>query len=373
MIVPRREIKEFFVTVTIQQLSIGAINLFEPIFLYQLNIGLKGILLYYLAVYVPYFIIIPFGGKFAKRFGYEHSLATATFVNSLYYICLALIPFVPGFLFVAPLLSAIQKTFWWPAYHANFARFSKEDERGREIGSLNALYTLASAIGPFLGGAILLVGNFTILYAVGVVLMILSVIPLFTTRESFKPSLISWREQMRFVFGRAYRRRLLGGIGYGEEMITQTIWPIYIFVLLGSALNLGAIIGFATILTIIVSIITGRVMDKKREGKINFWSALVLIFSWVLRPFVGVASTIFLADTAARVSKFAMMIPAYSKIYQDGKKTHVMREVMAYEMSLIVGKVAIILALLVLFSFTSSLWLAFWLAVPFSVLYLFFK
>ncbi len=373
IIAPRREIKEFFTTVTVQQLSVGAISLFEPIYLYQQGVSIRGIILFNLAVYLPYLFLIPFGGAFAKKFGYEHSLATATFVNSAYFIALALIPIYPVVIFIAPFIAVIQKTLWWPAYHANFARFSKKKQMGREIGSLNALYTLASALGPFVGGVILLFFNFTSLYVFGVVMMLLSVIPMFTTREKFMPSSLKWGEQFKHLFAKKYFRRFMGGFGYGEEFITQTIWPLFIFFILGDSLDVGVLVGFATILTIAVSIATGRIMDRYKKLKINAWSAGLILISWVLRPFSDIPLTLFLGDTTSRVGKFAQMIPAYSAVYADGKKNHVMKEVVSFEMSLIIGKLVMMGALLIFFSFSDSMPYAFWLAVPFSALYFFFK
>src|SRR3990172_1982017 len=176
-ITPRREIKEFFTTVTVQQLAVGAILIFEPIYLYQQGVSPTGIVLFNVAVYLPYFFLLPVGGKFAKRFGYEHTLFFATFFNIAYYLALAAIPLSRWFLFVAPLLLCLQKTFWWPAYHADFARFSMSRQTGRENGLAQTLYTISSALGPFLGGVILLFTNFTVLFIVVVALSLISVIP----------------------------------------------------------------------------------------------------------------------------------------------------------------------------------------------------
>jgi MFS family permease len=379
VIKPRREIKEFFTTVTIQQLAVGAINIFEPIYLYQQGVSVQGIVLFFIAVYVTYFFLMPFGGAFAKRFGYEHTLLIGTFFNIAYYLSLAVIPVAPVFLFVAPLMYCLQKTFWWPAYHADFARFSKQREVGREIGWLQSLYTAASAIGPVLGGLLVLYAHFSVLFIVGTVIMFASVLPLFSTPEKFIPQQLSWRQQMQFLFRRGNWRRLLGSLGFGEELIGMILWPIFIFTTLGSSFDVGVVVTIATVVTIAVTMIVGRLSDRPYKSRIIWASSLVQLFSWVVRPFVmtfggvGAFASILASDTLSRTSKNALLVPWYGNVYRDAQRNHVMIEVVASELGLVLGKIIALAATLLLLQFTDSIPATFYLGIGFSVFYFFLR
>jgi MFS family permease len=370
---PRREIKEFFITVTLQQFGTSAINIFEPIYLYELGISSMGIVLFFLGTYLPYIFILPFGGKFAKRFGYEHTMLVGTLFNVAYYLALAAIPLSPIFLFIAPPLFALQKTFWWPAYHANFARFSKQREVGREIGVSQIINSLTSAIGPLLGGLALAFSGFTTLYIGVSVLLILSVVPLFTTPEKFVPTKISWGEQMRFVFRKAYRRRLLGALGFGEEVIAMTLWPVFMFLVVGSALNLGIVVTIATGVTVVVTWIASRMSDRAQDEPVSLAASLVNLVSWIVRPFIMSFGGILAVDTAARASKNAFFVPAYSRVYADARANHVMIEVVAFEIALVLGKILALVAMLIVLQFTDSLPIVFTLGAGFSLLYFIFR
>jgi hypothetical protein len=129
-----RQINELYFSVAIMDFAVAAVTLFEPIYLYTLGYSLKVILLFYIEVYVIYFIVLPFGAKFANRFGYEGSIAISTIFLIGYYLSLFAIKFNPLFLVIAPLFFSIQKSFYWTGYHADFARFSRKDERGRQVG-----------------------------------------------------------------------------------------------------------------------------------------------------------------------------------------------------------------------------------------------
>lgn len=374
-ITPRREIKEFFTTVTVQQLAVGAIAIFEPVYLYQQGLTLQQIVLFHLGVYVPYFFLLPIGGKFAKRYGYEHTLFFATFFNIAYYLALAAIPLNGAFLFAAPILLSLQKTFWWPAYHADFARFSVKREAGREIGILQTLYTISSAVGPFIGGVILLYSNFTVLFIFVVALSLISAIPMFSTPERFVPSKLGWLEQMKFIFRRTYRRRLVGSLGFGEEFVAFTLWPLFIYLTLGNSFDLGVVVAIATTITVIVTLLIGRLTDKTARKQLVNGAALVQLISWVFRPFWFVHNFYGMVtlDTVGRAAKNALLVPWYAEVYDDAKKNHVMLEVVAAEAALVLGKILCMGALLVLFNYTDSLPMSFVVASVFSIFYFFFR
>lgn len=349
IVIPRREIKEFLSTVTIQQLGLGMINIFEPVYLYTMGVSPIGIALFYLAVYVPYFFTIPFGGKIAKSFGFEHTLTISTFFNIAYYLALIAVPVAPFFLFVAPFLLMAQKTLWWPAYHANFARYSKQKQTGREIGLMQVIYNLTSAVGPLLGGLILAISNFSVLYAVVVGLLLVSVLPMFTTPEKFKPKDFSWRTQMRFIFRPEYRKRLIAGLGFGDELVHLVFWPLFIYLVFNNVLDLGLVVAISTAITILVALIAAHWSDSQHRKKVLWWSATFNALSWLGRPFAFTFGNILGIDAVARASKNALLIPIYCQVYDDAKKDHIMPHVVGFEQVLVLGKILALLLALALY------------------------
>jgi len=371
---PRRQIKEFFLTVAIQAFAISAISIFEPIYLYQKGLGIRGILAYFLVVYALYILLLPFGGKFAKRYGYEHSIFFATFFTIAYYLSLAAIPLSMVFLFAAPFLMVLAKLFWWPACHANFARFAQQGELGRELGFMQIVGTIAQTAGPLIGGLVLLYGNFTFLFAIAIFLLLISALPMFTTPEHFNPSRLGWLETMRFVLGKKNRRRMLGALGFGEEVLAFTIWPLFIFLTLKSSIKVGLVAAAATAATIFSSQLVGYLIDRhKKSEKIYRWATLGQVFSWLLRPWIGNFAGILGVDIVARSSKTAQLIPVYSAVYKDAQKNHVMIRVVAMEAALALGKFLALAVALLVFQFTGSLVSLFLVGLAFSIFYFFFK
>src|SRR3989344_1691541 len=82
----RREIKELFVSTLILNFGIMMIQLFEPIYLYEIGYSLLWIVGFFLIIYLTYFLTLPIGANFARVHGYEKSLVVSSVILVLYYI-----------------------------------------------------------------------------------------------------------------------------------------------------------------------------------------------------------------------------------------------------------------------------------------------
>src|SRR3989338_1091614 len=80
-----RELKELYVTMTMLNFALAAGMLFEPIYLYTtVGLSLSQIMLYFLAVYALYFFLMPLGGRFVKRHGFEKGIIIGSLFLILY-------------------------------------------------------------------------------------------------------------------------------------------------------------------------------------------------------------------------------------------------------------------------------------------------
>ncbi len=152
----KRQVKELFISTILVNLALAMVMIFEPIYLYRIGYSLQNIMFFYLITYVLYLFIMPLGGKFARKKGYEVGIFVGTLLFIAFYLSLFFIAQYPILFFIAPIISAIQKTFYWPAYHADFARFSDDREEGREISALTVANSIVYIIGPALAGFIII-------------------------------------------------------------------------------------------------------------------------------------------------------------------------------------------------------------------------
>ncbi|MBU1039045.1 MFS transporter [Patescibacteria group bacterium] len=368
-----RQVKELYLATILQSLALAMIIIFEPIYLWQQGLGLKGILIFYLAVYVLYVLIMPLGAKLANRFGYETSIALSTVSQAIYLLTLFLSAWSWWWLVITVVAYAGQKSLYWPAYHADFAHNSDSAEQGKELSGLSVCIALVYVLGPLLAGLLLTFFSWLWLFIIGSFILLLSNWPLLRTKEIFKPTDFSYWDTYKQVFGRQNWRRLLAYIGFGEELIVMVLWPVFIAVVLVNYAEIGAVVAASTLVMALVTLYIGKLSDEQDAGKVLRLSVLVYFLSWLGRLATRLPFSVFVVDAWSRVSKNAVIIPLMSITYRRSKLTSVMAGGVFFEMSLSVGKIVAALILLAIFSFGES-WTAAWLTgAAMSLLYLLLK
>lgn len=337
---PSRQLKELLASRAILDFATGAVMIFEPIYLFSNGFTVPQILLFYAALYAVYFVLLPLGGKICRRHGYEHTILFSSPFLIVWFIALFLIPRHPAFIPVAILALAIQKILYWPGYHANFATWSDEKAEGREISTMSAIGGLAAIAAPAVGGLVVATLGYKALFAGVAVLILLSNIPLLRTPELYMPQPFPYAPAMRRLFAKANRRPLLAFIGFGEELIALTLWPIYLALMVPGAAAVGAVTSFAMLANVLATLYVGRVSDDGDRVAVLRSGSLYTAASWLVRIFAVGGFGAFLVDAFYRVSKNMVNVPLLATLYGDAKNGQVMDAIVFFEMALSLGKIA---------------------------------
>jgi len=341
----KREIKELYLSTFILNFGIMMIQIFEPIYLYTLGYSLHQIILYFLLVYGIYFFIMPLGAKFAHAFGYERTIVVSTIIFIAYYFIFYSIATMPVLFFIAPILYALQKTFYWPAFNADFARYAVQDEDGKEIGGINTLILLGAIIAPLAAGFILELWGFAALFTFASILFIISNIPLLTTKEIFVPKPFPYSEAYRRLLSKENRRHFFGYLGFGEELIVLVVWPVFMAVVIVNFLNIGVIVAVATFIAMLVTLYIGKTSDISNKHRILKYGTIVYAFVWFARLLAQGSVGIFFIDIFSRLSKSVIMVPILALTYERAKQRRVLQSIVFYEMGLVVGKLSALIIL----------------------------
>lgn len=367
-----RQVKELFWSTAILDFAASAVGIFEPIYLYTLGFSVSQIILFFIAVYVFYFLILPLGGKFARARGYEHSILFSTPFLILYYLSLFAIPYHQFFIVSAVISLAIQKTLYWPGYHADFARFGIDGARGREISNLVVLSSLVSILGPAFGGIVIETVGFKVLFIIASFLILISNLPLLVTPEKFEPVPFSYKEAMKNLVKPENRRQFFAYMGFGEEHIASFLWPIFIFLMVKEYVSIGFLISASVLVATVLTLYIGRVTDEESRHEVLKIGTIFTFFTWLMRILVVSGLGVFMADSLYRISRRVLGVPLIAITYDQAKKTSVMKNIIFFQMALVLGKLLIsVLTLILLFFFPSS-WIAiFVLAAAMTLLYAF--
>lgn len=369
-----RQLEELYLSVALLDLALAAVVLFEPIYLYNLGYSISHIMWYYVVVYGTYFFLLPWGGKFLSRYGPERSILLSSFMLIGYYLCLALLPQAAPLFWIAPFLFALEKTFYWPAYHTDFIRTSDQGEQGREYSGLWSLSTMMYIVGPIMGGVVIRLFGFTGLFIGVMVIILISNLPLFFKPVPWKPEPFNWREVFWQPFKRIHWRSTLGYLALGEELILMVIWPIYIALAFkDNYLSIGGVVAGATMITALVTLYVGKAIDDGRRRSVLRWSGVVTALIWIIRPLLKVPVIVFISDAAGRIFKNSTYVSLTAITYERAQqeKQPIARSIF-YEQGFAIAKTLIALAVVALAAWMNPITAAFILAAVVSLGYLIF-
>jgi MFS family permease len=367
-----RQVRELYLSASMVSFAVAMVAIFEPIYLYSRGFSLHQVLFFYLVIYSIYLFTIPLGAKFARKFGYEKSILLGTPFLALYYISLHLISINYLFVLVAVIAFAAQKSFYWPGFHADFARFGKNNERGREISNIMVITSILYIIGPFLGGLLISVWGFKLLFTVATILILASNLPLLSTPEKFKPTPFAYKDSFKRLFAKENRRNFFGFMGYGEELLSMVMWPIFIFIVVKDFLSVGSLVALATLTTTIVLLFVGKMVDvgHSHRRSILRMGTIFRSGSWLLRLLVNGTLGVFLVDSLGRTSKNVIVVPMMAMTYERAGDTSVMKTVIFFEQALIIGKIsAILLSIIALWIIPNSFALLFIIGALMTLLF----
>jgi len=365
-----KDIVHLYGHIALYGLAQSMVLLFEPVYLWSIGYSLGFIGLYYLIVYGAYLILIPLGAKYAEKNGYEKSIAWSVLAWILYFLSLSLLENNSGLFFVTGILFAIQKSLYWPAFHAFFSRYITPSAEGREVSGFVALDRFSSIFGPLLSAILISTVGFSSVFISAGILAGISVLPLLLTMHPFTVGTYTWCNHWKLVFGKENWPRFRGLMGFMEELILFGFWPIYIAIFVGES-GFGFLITVTTLISIGISLLIGKWTDtvhqgtkdsslSYKEGRVQVLTtgAVAYAGSWLARWFVITPAMAFGADIWSRVTKDMVMVPLQAMTYDQGKEigSSPIIAVVRYESVLIFAKIiASLLIILITFTIPQNL------------------
>jgi MFS family permease len=345
----RPQLKELYTSIGIFAFAFSLIVIFEPIFLYKQQFPIWAIALYYAIHYALYFILLPFGGKFASRFGLERSIVASLPFFVLYFISLSAIPQAPLAILVSLVSLTLHKTLYWPAYYTIFARFSDGNNRGTELSWLGAFQYGAGIGGPAIGALIASTWGFPTLFLFAGVLILFSGIPLMRIRHTYHITDFSYSSPWEMLRRVEYRKTFIATIGWGENLVDVVFWPLFLFVMWGNLGSLGLYLSISLLIMTIISFAIGDKAEKVPKERLLRTYLPFMIVGYFFRMFAFTPLRIVFTDSWARVSLASVMIPFMYKVYSQAKGTRSLEFVIAFEIVLALAKMTT--ALIIAFFF----------------------
>lgn len=357
----------------ILKVAMSLLGLFLPIFLYEIfEYKFEYVILYYIASYSIYMLSVAWGARYLNKIGLRRSLRISVVWGALFYFWFYILDvWGPGsfsegkgvvLLLIAGALFSItvHRVMYWVPMHTDFAKFTNRRNRGKQMSLLYSATVLLAAVMPLVSGIILSEYNYGVLFLISIIVYLTSLIPLVNlprTRERFRWGYLqTWKE----LFSRERRDVVLAFIGDGAENVIRIIvWPIFIWELLnGDYFQVGLITSLVVSVTVVLQLVTGKLIDTKDKKKMLKMGTWLYALGWIFKIFIASALHIFIVSAYHNLTQIFTRTPfdalQYEKAADQG---HFVDEfTVIHEMSLMAGRVLMLLAVLVLITFVNLNW-----------------
>lgn len=311
-----KELNHFYWAVAIMTFADSLINIFVPIYLYQLNYPIYTIIFFYFLVSLSFVIFSYPGAKIVSKIGVKHAILYSSPFLIIYYLGLRVIGDYSWLFFVLPLLLSWRMVLYNYGYHLNYIVHSDRKKRGREVSFLSALAVVVHVLAPLIGGFIAFYAGFSVLYIVGSVLLVAGTFPLFLSRDGYEKLKFTRKDLWKAIFSKKETGALISFSGYAiESVIGRTIWPIFLIIILVTVSKTGIIITLSMIISLLVFYFVGKITDNYNKIKLLKFGTLLYFFAWVGRVFADSTLKIFVVDSYKNIAEKVLHIPWSAKSY----------------------------------------------------------
>lgn len=267
-----------------------------------LQIGVFNIALLHLLNRLVAFISSIWVAERTISLGTKHAFIMGQILYALFTIFLVLSKVNPYWVFLAVVIDGVQINYFWNSYYYSLSRNSDHHKMGSNLGIINFLLNIITMISPALGGLIIAGLGYSNLFLLGLVLIILGLIVAISMDNVKVHDKISWGEFSSWMMEPGFRRLgvTFAGRYFNDGMLQM--WPLYIFLLLGTSAKVGFLYSFSLLLAMLISYLVGAIIDKRKSHKPFVISAGILSFFWVIRSFVIGFWSIVVVNTLDRIT-----------------------------------------------------------------------
>ena len=359
------KIEELYIHISIRALALSMISIFVPIYLLKLDYTLASVFIFYALLNGVHALFIVPAAKIASRIGYKRVIFFSTPFLIVFYLLLYTLELYHWPLFLLAIIFGISQSLFWMGYHTSLTKFTDKNFRGEEISFANVFRSFFGVIGPLIGGLVLVFIGFKFLFVLVSLLLFVSTIPLFLSKDIYEPINFSARQ----IFTNQRIKNYFSFIGHGIETgLGTVIWPIYIFfTILNNFTMLGLVTSLSLLFSLIVTLVIGRLSDVRRRLVLRIGAFLNAVI-WAVKTFVRTTFQVFIIDSFYGITRTAISISFDALTYDKANKSRVVEFIIFREIFIQFGRVMLFIGMV----FTADLINSFIFGSGASFLYLLF-
>jgi MFS family permease len=282
LIFKNKELRDMYAAMSMKTMAFSMVGIFIPIFLMvEKSFTLNQIITFYAINTIVYILSSPLSGKFSSRFGLRKAAVLSVPLFMLFYFWLYNFESLAfNINYLAALLGFAEAVFWIP-FITHFIRSSDKKHRSEEVGFLNASTIISAMIGPFIGGVLITVYGFNLLFTVAGIFLFLSIFPLLFTKDYHEPFKCSLKDLTNLTKKGSFKLMAIGSNNISE----MVFWPVFLFSAVKIYAEMGLIFFVAELTALGGSFVIGATENREKLGKILRVGALLSAILWFSRTF----------------------------------------------------------------------------------------
>jgi len=333
-----------YLNIAIRTAALSLVNIFIPVYLFlkaqsyfgnNIIIGLYGVIAYYFIDRLIAFIFTIPAAQFIAHFGFRISVSLSNFFLILTFIFLNASAHNPIYFVFAAVSSGIVTPFYWIAYHTVFAEDGLVNNFGQEISEANIIGSMAYAVGPALGGIVIVFYGFPVLFVFALLIILLSGLPfLFVPSLPKKNHQVSYSKTLEWLKNPSHQNEEIAYFGrHALEIVGGIFYPIFMFLIAESFGKIGFLASISFFLGTFATYFAGKIYDKNKGPRLLKLGSLITFFIWLGRSFVTQFWQLATLDLSMKSFGAFYSIPFDSMIYQRsrGKNENVLTFITARE------------------------------------------
>ncbi|MFB6212981.1 MAG: MFS transporter [Candidatus Nanohaloarchaea archaeon] len=318
--------------------AVGLISIFIPVYLSQAGFSPTVVFSFLLADVATFAAVSLPAGYAVSRIGMRYSLLTSSLLYVTAFAALQSFTTTLALAYGVAALIGFAKAFHWIPVNAEFTAGSERERRGEKYGRLEALPSLLGPFAPLLGGAILKFLGFGTLVAVSVAFALASVLPLLPGKNILSPDFD--------ISGLASTEQLdLWALYFLDGFATTAyvfLFPLFIYYVIGGALNLGGVKTVAGIGAALFALGTGNLSDRVGKTRLVSAGAAASALTYLLVPFIQTRSVAFTLSFFAGLTYMFYTIPLVSMIADIAEDENLLGFFSVREVFQGFGKIAVV-------------------------------
>ncbi|OGY97350.1 MAG: hypothetical protein A2122_02935 [Candidatus Liptonbacteria bacterium GWB1_49_6] len=336
---------------TIAGIGTGLVGLFIPIYLLELgnsiSVVIAWLLMHHLSLLLGAFLAV----YFSNIIGLVRCWYIRIVLVAILFAGFILLPNYPAILFILAFISGMEAAFFWIPYNILTVRKTEEATIGSSLAFMSNVGSAVGIIVPGIAALLIVSYGYVVLFITASIFILISIVPVLSLRHEKTNFQFKLKEISSMV--RQNRQFIVPEILDNLGQDAQVIWTLFLFITALTVLDIGTLGVLAGIVGMVVTHITGKLIDRWNKKSVVRFGAFATTIMWAASYVIAVSSPtplMLYMVTVLRGFSLGIFASAYGAIMLNRARSADAQFLVLREVPTILGRVVLFIITLWLLS-----------------------